>query len=285
MTNISARMDYYRSVFDDKTILQSLVAGVFTPANTEKHPPLYGYRDALREKATGAVLLSNPHSAGMGLCVQAGGTALLNMETLYDSPSWQVVTAWGLREAKATRIDIAIDILNAPFSAVEVKERLERGEAVTPFKRWNEVKGGGTDTGYTLYVGSRSSAKSVRIYDKGAETGVPVDWWRYEMVFTAERAVQAWGTIAGIPDALGLLPVARAMLATMVDFPKWATWRAVMHGEADFQWAEIPRKESSKLAWLMSQVAPTFIAAYDNDGDWRLLDTFVSRIKREPVDM
>jgi hypothetical protein len=45
--------------------------------------------------------------------------------------------------------------------------------------------------GDTFYLGSRSSEKMVRVYDKGKEQGVPQDWLRIEMEFKGESASRA----------------------------------------------------------------------------------------------
>lgn len=280
MTNISARMDYYRSIYHDEATSIHLATNWFAPERTDYHPPLYGYKTALRAVDSGVVHLSNAHDSRMGNCVQAGGAALLALETIHELPSWRVLQDAGLREARATRIDIAIDLFDENLTGSKIVFQLDSGLANTRFRTWQEVKGGGGDNGYTLYLGSRESAVQIRIYDKGAEQGLSLNWWRYEMVFNGVKAEDAWRTIRDLPDAPSLLPVAKAMMHSLIDFPKWSAWQGALGSTAGAEWTEIPRKDSDKWAWLMTQVAPTFTKQWGIDGDWRLLDAFVSALKR-----
>lgn len=278
-TNISARMDYYRSIYHDQATAIQLASGLFAPDTVEYHPPLYGYRNGLRNVENGAVLLTNPHDAQMGNCVQIGGAALLAIETITELPSWRALQDNGLREARATRIDIAIDLFDGNLTGTKVLAALEQGIAKTKFRKWQQVKGGGADNGYTLYLGGRESATQIRIYDKGAEQGLPLNWWRFEMVLNGIKAQDAWRTIRDIPDAPALLPIAKAMLASMLEFPTWGAWNAVFGDYGEVNWTEIPRAEADSWAWLMTQVAPTFQRKRERDGDWRYLEQFVEAVK------
>lgn len=276
---ISARLDYYRSVHNDKETVEALARGHFHPDNTERHPPLYGYAVGYRNVETSAVLLTQPHHNTMGNCVQCGGTSLLSIETLYAMPSWKALISFGLAKAKVKRLDVAIDVINGDCSGQETLRRLNKGEASTNVKTWNVVEGGGNDKGFTLYLGSRASKKSVRIYDKGAEQRLNLNWWRYEMVFTDERAQELWQSIIQLDTPHELLYQAKSLLSSIIVFPQWKAWNELFNSGDSFDWAEIPRKEAERWTWLIEQVAPTFIEAMDKDGDWRLLDRFIQTIK------
>lgn len=278
-TNISARMDYYRSIYYEQSTAVALATGLFAPQATEYHPPLYGYRTGIRNADIGAVLLSNPHDIQMGNCVQMGGAALLALETITEKASWRALCDNALYEARATRIDVAIDLFDGNLTGKKILAALENGIAKTKFRKWQQVEGGGSDNGYTLYLGGRESATQIRIYDKGAEQGLPLNWWRYEMVFNGVRAQDAWRTIRNLPDAPALLPVAKSMLASLLQFPTWGAWNSVFADHAEVEWTEIPRTESDSWAWLITQVAPTFQRRWERDGDWRYLEQFVEAVK------
>lgn len=280
MTGLSARMDYFRSIYHEQQVSRALAAGLFAPANVEPHPPLYGYRNGVRNKDSGAVHLSNPHHEAMGNCVQCGGAALLALETITGAPSWKALIEAGVEPCKVTRIDIAIDVLGSPIGAGQVLKALEQGLAKTRFKAWRRIKGGGDDTGDTLYIGGRESTRQIRIYDKAAEQGLALNWWRFEMQFTEERAAQVWNAIKVYEDMPELLPFACSLLASMLDFPEWAGWQRLLGSNMIYEWEEVPRAVTDTEAWLMSQVAPTFRKAYDRDGDWRFLEAFIDRVKR-----
>ena len=83
-----------------------------------------------------------------------------------------------------TRIDIALDIYNSGKDAQDVffAHRVEQP---------NERKKRGfiqSDKGSTFTLGSRSSNKYLRVYDKGKEQGTQEDWLRVEMEYKGDAA-------------------------------------------------------------------------------------------------
>lgn len=280
MTGLSARLDYFRSIYHDPSVSRILASGLFAPANVEPHVSLYGYRHCVRNVDCGALHLSNPHDERMGNCVQFGGAALLALETITGIPSWKALVEAGIEPCRVTRCDVAIDVMDSPISAGHVLRALEQGLQRSRFKSWRIIKGGGSENGTTLYVGGRESTRQIRIYDKGAEQGLALNWWRFEMQFTQERAAEVWEAVKPHDDMPDLLPFARALFISLLDFPEWAGFQRLLGSTAHYEWAEIPRGLTDTEAWLMSQVAPTFRKAFDRDGDWRFLDAFISRVKR-----
>lgn len=87
------------------------------------------------------------------------------------------------RGAKFTRIDFAVDVLDDNRASVEsLVARI--GRTVDLRGRSHSViasDNGKGKIGTTLYIGSRSSEKFFRIYNKAAEQGIERDWVRIEL--------------------------------------------------------------------------------------------------------
>lgn len=92
-----------------------------------------------------------------------------------------------------TRIDLAVDHVNMGLNLCErIRECCEKGQLchIRKFSYDPEFKADGTPTRKLVKLGSRSSDISVRVYDKGLETGtLPVGQWeRLEVEVKGDRA-------------------------------------------------------------------------------------------------
>jgi len=89
-----------------------------------------------------------------------------------------------------TRCDIALDCMNAGFTCADIWGYLQRGDyiSVSSSIRKFEWLVQGPERGYTIYIGSSSSERMVRIYDKGKESGTGTDWLRYEVQLKGRSA-------------------------------------------------------------------------------------------------
>jgi len=110
-----------------------------------------------------------------------------------------------------TRMDIAIDCLGSGVTCSEIWGLLQRGDFISVSSdirqcegllsrgsRFERINRGSaaprdktrTNSGHTIYVGSSSSDRMVRIYDKGAESQTGTDWLRFEIQLRRESANQ-----------------------------------------------------------------------------------------------
>jgi hypothetical protein len=123
-----------------------------------------------------------------------------------------------------TRLDIAIDCIGSGFTCAEIWGYLQRGCFLSVSSDIRQCEGllsrGGrieraardqgkwsgssslrelpnsrlqktrSNSGHTIYVGSASSDRMVRIYDKGAEQGTGTDWLRFEVQLRRQSANQ-----------------------------------------------------------------------------------------------
>lgn len=92
--------------------------------------------------------------------------------------------------ARFTRIDVAIDLLDCGGQVEDVARCIEGQGASLPVKTHSIIRGvHGGITGTTVYIGSRQSDRFTRIYDKGAEQGLPLDWIRLELECKGDFAI------------------------------------------------------------------------------------------------
>ena len=139
--------------------------------------------------------------------VQMTGTGCRMFEQVSES-NWQELLTYIHHDpdAKLTRIDLAIDSFDKPFTIPSIEGKCERGELVTKFregqgtKKWKfstETTGPSENAGYGLEFGSRTSRLMIRMYDKKLEREnkgleVTVDsWLRVELQLRKEYSNEA----------------------------------------------------------------------------------------------
>ena len=276
---ISARVDYFRATTVDPWTIQHISEEFYRHETTEPTVPFYGYKAALRELQTGAIALFNGHTAAMGFCSQFSGKPITALMDATEQPSMVALGATHQGKWRIKRLDIAIDVFDPALSPAMFLQAKGAGFIKTAFRTWRETKSLDEGGGHTVYGGGLESEKQIRIYDKAAEQKFDGSWTRYEMVFSNERAEDAWNMIAPCNTNHELLDVARRILGTLIYEPMWAKWIDAMVVGGRVDWTEIPRQESDTWRWLVSQVLPAFQKAWNEDGDWSLLERFVERVK------
>lgn len=276
---VSARVDYLRATTTDTWTIAHISEEFYRHDTTEPTVSFYGYKQALRELQTGAIALFNGHTATMGFCSQFSGKPITALMEATGQPS--VLALRGVHQGtwRVRRIDIAIDVFDPALSPSSFLEARRTGLIKTCFRTWREVKDVDGKAGHTVYGGGLESEKQIRIYDKAAEQGIEGSWTRYEMVFNNNRADEVWSLIAQCNTDHELLDTARRLLGTLVTNPIWVQWIDAMVAGGRYVWEEIPRQESDTWRWLMSQVAPSFRKAWEDSGDWSLLERFVQHVK------
>jgi DNA relaxase NicK len=167
---------------------------------------------------------------------------------------WLTIGTWA---HNVTRFDLQTTLLSptvtdehagAGFSKLALDPRVTAGLVSTKLIS-------STPDGSTLYVGSRSSDRFFRVYDKTAESGFdyPERSWRYEIEYKGERAKKVADAIRAdrhptqaIWDCLQTA-FSSYGLAIPGDRPAWA-WRdaAVKHTSDD----------ERRLAWLRRCIRP-----------------------------
>lgn len=137
---------------------------------------------------------------------------------------------------RLTRVDVAADDLDGEFPLTWAMQIWEAGEFDNRGQRpkARHINDFGSGDGQTFYVGSVSSEKQMRVYEKGKEQGDPESpWVRYEAQFSSSRRKELPLDMLRDPAAylLGAYPVLRFInaLASRIDVTDAAmaaTWKS-----------------------------------------------------------
>jgi len=159
---------------EDEFIREYACYPTVTPSNARN-----GYTSGQTD-GSGVQLLWNVDREEMGRHTVFSGSALrfiieqrgIHMETLLRD----CANAGGY----ITRLDLAKDSRGQAIDLPSIYQSLERQGNTGTARNWTELRS--NNGGYTLYVGSRTSEKFIRIYDKAAESQLPNELWqRFEI--------------------------------------------------------------------------------------------------------
>jgi Replication initiation factor len=207
----------------------------------------------------------------MGVHVVTSGAVL----DMFPIPPEEYLKSLILHHAVITRLDLAIDARNCNLRPQKATERIKANACRTRSRKF-PCTHDAVDSGYTQYIGKKSSACCVRIYDKAAESGVVGDYTRVEIVFKAGRAHSAAQAAARGEDY-------RALVRSFVDFLDWKEWDKVFDVAPVRIYSE--QKDTNTQKWLL-QVAAASLAreihlAGDDDFYFRFQDAV--RVKLEEL--
>jgi hypothetical protein len=211
--------------------------------------PRNGYSIA-EVDSNGVQLLWNPDRTEMGVHCIFPGSAL---RVLYEQQS--ILMSSLLREfteagAKISRLDLAKDLTLTPVDLAAVYKSLEQGANVGTARTFSTILSG--DGGQTVYVGSRTSEKFIRIYNKAAQEGLTDrHWTRYELE-TKGMVARALASLLTGPQDWGAIfdATTNGMLYLGARGPLYGfkTQGATSHGLPKLE------KQTDREAWISSQV-------------------------------
>jgi hypothetical protein len=208
--------------------------------------PMNGYRNAIRN-ATGAI--GQTTTTAQGSYLSWSGQALKSVDA-------RVVGERAIRDDwRITRVDLAIDFYNFPTTVEDYKQEFMAGQCNTTARSWDERLS--QNGGHTFYIGSYSSERFMRIYDKKAETlhrdGIQTpqsSWVRCELKLSDAPARAAFGMLSGAE----LSSVIPSILRGYADFPNIEEY-----ARSDTYPVHVPgegRKNTNTERWLLETVAP-----------------------------
>jgi len=190
----------------------------------------------------GRILMTNPERPEMGVHLLWQGQAC------DDCPIDHVELLKHLDKAhfSFTRLDMAIDAVNFNLRPQRATEEIENGRCKTRAKKAPR-QDDSMESGYTQYVGKKTSEIFLKLYDKAAEMGVDADHCRVELTARHARADHAARQIVSGVDF-------RSMVIAYADFPEWSEWKEIM----DAVPVKLPaqRHETNTERWLLGACAP-----------------------------
>lgn len=165
---------------------------------------------------------------------------------------WRAVAEFvAIWQARITRCDLKIDLIDGGVSPNQFRKEYEAQYGDDTPRQFSFVK---SRNGDTVYLGSRSSERMMRVYDKAAEQGVRADWLRVEMEFKEGEAHRAFETYLNNPLAVA---------AEFADFIKGDCNGVYLHLRRIARNAVSERQITPKTVgdtekWLSGQVLASF---------------------------
>lgn len=155
-----------------------------------------------------------------------------------------------------TRIDWAVDLTDAGGRPIDLYNSWLKGTLHTPARKVTIIQQretGGQVTGETVYVGTRQSERLLRVYDKGAERELKIDWIRAEIELKGDRAKQFARTMADKGAiSTGLSSIRASVLSSGVEW-----FENIFDGKYEvFPVSSLGRAETNFEKWFWKIVLP-----------------------------
>lgn len=191
-------------------------------------------------------------SEAQGVHAIASGSALENMR-LRGVPDWVICRHVAYMQGRASRLDVALNLLDTTLTVEDFWDAWQHGKLVTPARGARRIEHY-PRTGAGIYLGSRQSSIMVRIYDKALEQNVrdAGTWLRLEAEL---KRVRANAVMHAIGQSENERAVMNAALADGIQWPEQPILTAAL-ADMDPVAIRLPRKITDTMGWLYTQVAP-----------------------------
>lgn len=238
--------------------------------------PKNGYTHAIKHPY-GMVLMWSEKRVDMGYHMMISGRALRELEN-HGMDGLQILKWARDRQVPVTRIDLAIDVKDQEIDIPSLV-RSEQHKAASGRKKkigiTQEVGGG-----CTAYVGSRTSDKFMRVYDKASEQGLPAGnhWTRFEMEIKGKTARGVANLLAGKTPKEAYLYTKGVMKGHFN--PMHETYERIMKGDAIFVSSE-KNVDHDRINWLMGVVAKSMAKTINENPHIDVWTLFQDRVGEE----
>lgn len=211
-------LDWFRYTVEVDTAKSSLVPGSKPNLDSYKHgkKAFPGYTHMMPLEPIGRVDWHRDKPE-QRMLVTLTGEDLQSIRERGITDQQVLDTAYKHSDAAFTRIDFAVDIYGSGIDAATVADEFKNGDVHTSARSHSVLQvdtGEGQGTATTLYIGSRSSARFLRVYDKGKEQKTGEDWLRIEI----ELKKHAAEVFADIASRKGVVRAGLSMINDFVQF-------------------------------------------------------------------
>lgn len=225
----------------------------------------------------------SPHDLDIGSVLVMSGSAMNNLRQIYDNEgSLKLVSILARCTSHFSRIDLAIDIMDTGALATKFAKMSLMGTLDFGRRKFRVVQEGGEWGGTTTYVGSRTSPKYMRVYDKFAESKGLIPASRIEFELKAECAEEVTSILSGFGGHSKASSLFVGLLGQFTNWDEFPVVEALRYGEVTT--IDVARKErlSDRKEWLTRQVLPTFIRTPDGEGGelWAWMVEMVEAARR-----
>lgn len=187
--------------------------------------------------------------------VQFTGTDLAGLLAAGEDISRLLGYVAGLGGLNVTRLDFAVDVRGWGARPEDLKTAFDAGRGITAAQSATFVDGrkrSGESTGSTLYLGSRSSEKFMRVYDKAAQMGVDGDWIRVELELKGDAARAALFAMVWY----GIVATGKTLLRSFMRDTGVEWYDAAIDGEGGAYVEPVGRPVTARERWIFEQVIP-----------------------------
>jgi Replication initiation factor len=219
-----------------------------------------GYDTAYRDKNS-VVCMWHTTRKEMGLHVIFSGTALRNVFEHVGISQRGLVAATLNAGASITRLDVAKDATDMPIELGNIWQFLKDKAYLGTARTANKIEN--SDGGVTIYVGSRTSEKFIRIYDKANQLSlVGKKWKRYELETKGIVARALANNLVVTEQWSGAFD---GIVVGMVDIPQSPDYQKFF--SEDTVLVGIPKleKQTDREAWILSQCLPAIVNHYQEN--------------------
>lgn len=176
--------------------------------------------------------------------------------------------------ARFTRLDFAVDFFDTEGSVSDFAAKWRTPALKTKARSMTHITGQSQneDTGETVYLGSRTSTRMIRVYHKGKQAKTNLDWIRVELEWKAERAIQ----MASDMRDNGVKLAGLSHLRDFVEATKFEWFETVFDESYELVNIDtIGRPQTSRERWVWEVVLPA-VAKELEDGTPGFLDALES---------
>lgn len=238
---------------------------------------MHGYREKWQDSDTNALFQTQgPEAMGSHYTLSGDVLRTIRQNGVSDQELAGNFIALG---GRASRVDLAIDVFDSAISVPVVQEAFMAKQVRFKAKKVHRVEERdehGNLTGDGFNVGSRGSARYLRVYNKGLEQKIksPKDWLRFE----AELAdVIARGSVGSVAMN-GIESTARGTIGDMMEWPTNEVFRAIMTGPT-VPAAKAGRRDTNTEQWLLGPVLDTLANVINRKPEF--LETFLTRLSEK----
>ncbi|SRR6266849_3145989 len=213
---------------------------------------VHGYAERFIHAASGMVAQTGSAADEMGVHYTLSGDTLAYFRKQYDDQDRYIVHNFTSRHAYASRIDLAINLHGAELTPARMRDELQSRKLVARAQTWRFITGKkGNIQGETLYIGSPSSDRQLRAYNKSAQLGVVNGeaWLRLEMEL---RQLRANGALQSC-NSNGTDGTVSGHVADFISFNN-SEFKAAIAGPS-VPPMDIQRQVTARRKWLIGQVA------------------------------
>lgn len=226
--------------------------GIKSPTLQTVQPARY-YAVSLVDRQTGVRVNLGENLSSQGWQVVCDGKALAEFDV--NGILRHFLEVW---KGKVTRADFAIDLIWSGLSVIEFAEDYRREHGDDASRSFSLIT---SKTGETAYIGSRTSERMLRFYNKGKQQNVPIDWLRVELEAKGAHAQRLVETF--LYDYVKVVAEIEAYIRTP-DTALSVILRLLSAGEVAER-VRSPRVVPDRLKWFNGQVLQAYFKLCEDD--------------------